>query len=235
MSLTIRIPTQLRALTGGAGEVDVEAATVGVRSRPSTPPTPAWPTDCSTSPGVATLRERLPGDEDVRFWTVWPRQFRQARLFPSFRPSPGVNPPRPRQGLNWPYTAALARASRRVSISTRQMRVLMVLNGQQSDGGTHQMAKLIAFQEEARRGPRNRHEQAGGRRACHLGPKGRMWCSTRSGRPDNTNTESPSPRRSNLEDPLRRLAPSSSRKWRRRLTTSPVRTTTPPCCMGHGS
>jgi len=29
MSLTIRIPTQLRTLTGGAGEVDVEAASVG--------------------------------------------------------------------------------------------------------------------------------------------------------------------------------------------------------------
>jgi len=37
-------------------------------------------------------------------------------------------------------------------ISTRQMRVLMALDGQQSDGGTHQMAKLIAFQEEARAG-----------------------------------------------------------------------------------
>jgi sulfur-carrier protein len=29
MSLTIRIPTQLRSLTGGSGEVDVEAASVG--------------------------------------------------------------------------------------------------------------------------------------------------------------------------------------------------------------
>jgi molybdopterin synthase sulfur carrier subunit len=29
MSLTIRIPTQLRALTGGAGEVEVEASSVG--------------------------------------------------------------------------------------------------------------------------------------------------------------------------------------------------------------
>ena len=29
MSLTIRIPTQLRTLTGGAGEVEVEAASVG--------------------------------------------------------------------------------------------------------------------------------------------------------------------------------------------------------------
>ena len=29
MSLTIRIPTQLRSLTGGSGEVDVEAANVG--------------------------------------------------------------------------------------------------------------------------------------------------------------------------------------------------------------
>jgi sulfur-carrier protein len=29
MSLTIRIPTQLRTLTGGAGEVEVEGATVG--------------------------------------------------------------------------------------------------------------------------------------------------------------------------------------------------------------
>jgi molybdopterin synthase sulfur carrier subunit len=29
MSLSIRIPTQLRTFTGGAGEVEVEAATVG--------------------------------------------------------------------------------------------------------------------------------------------------------------------------------------------------------------
>jgi sulfur-carrier protein len=29
MSLTIRIPTQLRDLTGGAGQVEVEAASVG--------------------------------------------------------------------------------------------------------------------------------------------------------------------------------------------------------------
>jgi sulfur-carrier protein len=29
MSLTVRIPTQLRTLTGGAGEVEVEGASVG--------------------------------------------------------------------------------------------------------------------------------------------------------------------------------------------------------------
>lgn len=29
MPVTVRVPTQLRALTGGAGEVEVEAATVG--------------------------------------------------------------------------------------------------------------------------------------------------------------------------------------------------------------
>ncbi len=29
MSLTVRIPTQLRTLTGGAGEVEMEGATVG--------------------------------------------------------------------------------------------------------------------------------------------------------------------------------------------------------------
>ena len=29
MSLSVRIPTQLRTLTGGAGEVEVEGATVG--------------------------------------------------------------------------------------------------------------------------------------------------------------------------------------------------------------
>ena len=29
MSLTVRIPTQLRPLTGGAGEVEVEGSTVG--------------------------------------------------------------------------------------------------------------------------------------------------------------------------------------------------------------
>ena len=29
MSVTVRVPTQLRTLTGGAGEVEVEGATVG--------------------------------------------------------------------------------------------------------------------------------------------------------------------------------------------------------------
>ena len=49
MSVTVRIPTQLRTLTGGAGEVAVEGATVGeVLDGPRRRPTPGSPSASST-------------------------------------------------------------------------------------------------------------------------------------------------------------------------------------------
>ena len=48
VSVGVRIPTQLRTLTGGAGEVAVDGATVGEVLRPSTPATPGSPSACST-------------------------------------------------------------------------------------------------------------------------------------------------------------------------------------------
>ena len=61
MSVSIRIPAQLRTLTGGAGEVSVEATTVEEASRPSTPPTPASPTGSSTTPVRSGASSTFPG------------------------------------------------------------------------------------------------------------------------------------------------------------------------------
>ena len=58
MGVTVKIPTQLRAATGGESEVEVEGATVGEASTPSSPPTA---TCASGSPRTAPapLRQRL--------------------------------------------------------------------------------------------------------------------------------------------------------------------------------
>ena len=63
MSVTVRIPTQLRTLTGGAGEVDGRGRHAWARpSRPSTPPTPGFAERLFDDGGQpAPLRQRLPG------------------------------------------------------------------------------------------------------------------------------------------------------------------------------
>ena len=62
MSVTVRIPTQLRTLTGGAGEVEVEGATVGevLKAARRRPPGPGRaPLRRRRQP--APLRQRVPG------------------------------------------------------------------------------------------------------------------------------------------------------------------------------
>jgi len=90
MSLTIRIPDTTACLTGGAARSMLKRHRGGCAQGPRRrPPRPGRPTG-STSPGGCDLRERLPGRRGCAVsWTVWPRQFRQARLFPSFRPVAG--------------------------------------------------------------------------------------------------------------------------------------------------
>ena len=52
MSLTVRIPTQLRTLTGGAGEVEVEGATVGEALKALDTAHPGLADRLSTSPAT---------------------------------------------------------------------------------------------------------------------------------------------------------------------------------------
>src|ERR1700742_522080 len=60
--------------------------------------------------------------------------------------------------------------------------------GQQNYGGTHQMAKLIAFQEEARRGLETGMNKLADAVRVTLGPKGRnVVLDKKWGAPTNTN------------------------------------------------
>src|SRR6202023_804933 len=78
--------------------------------------------------------------------------------------------------------------------------------GQQSDGGTHQMAKLIAFQEDARRGLETGMNKLADAVRVTLGPKGRnvvldkMW-----GAPTITNDGVSIAKEIDLEDPYERI------------------------------
>ena len=61
MSVTVRIPTQLRTLTGGAGEVDVEGATVGGALGPRRRPSRLGRAALRRVGQPAPLRERVRG------------------------------------------------------------------------------------------------------------------------------------------------------------------------------
>ena len=62
MSLTVRIPTQLRTLTGGAGEVEVEGATVGEALKALDAAHPGMADRLFDDSGsAAALRQRVPG------------------------------------------------------------------------------------------------------------------------------------------------------------------------------
>ena len=62
MSVTVRIPTQLRTLTGGAGEVEVEGATVGEALKALDAAHPGFADRLFDDVGrPAPLRQRLPG------------------------------------------------------------------------------------------------------------------------------------------------------------------------------
>ena len=68
MSLTIRIPTQLRTLTGGAGEVEVEGATVGEALKALDVAHPGMAERLfDDSGGLRRFVNVFLADEDVRF------------------------------------------------------------------------------------------------------------------------------------------------------------------------
>ncbi len=68
MSLTIRIPTQLRTLTGGAGEVEVEGATVGEALKALDAAHPGMAERLfDDSGGLRRFVNVFLADEDVRF------------------------------------------------------------------------------------------------------------------------------------------------------------------------
>jgi molybdopterin synthase sulfur carrier subunit len=68
MSLTVRIPTQLRTLTGGAGEVEVEGATVGEALKALDAAHPGMAERLfDDSGGLRRFVNVFLADEDVRF------------------------------------------------------------------------------------------------------------------------------------------------------------------------
>jgi molybdopterin synthase sulfur carrier subunit len=68
MSLIIRIPTQLRTLTGGAGEVEVEGATVGEALKALDAAHPGMAERLfDDSGGLRRFVNVFLADEDVRF------------------------------------------------------------------------------------------------------------------------------------------------------------------------
>jgi chaperonin GroEL len=78
--------------------------------------------------------------------------------------------------------------------------------GQQSDGGTHQMAKLIAFQEEARRGLETGMNKLADAVRVTLGPKGRnVVLDKKWGAPTITNDGVSIAKEIDLEDPFEKI------------------------------
>jgi chaperonin GroEL len=78
--------------------------------------------------------------------------------------------------------------------------------GQQNDGGTHQMAKLIAFQEEARRGLETGMNKLADAVRVTLGPKGRnVVLDKKWGAPTITNDGVSIAKEIDLEDPFERI------------------------------
>ena len=68
MSLTVRIPTQLRTLTGGAGEVQVEASTVGEALKALDAAHPGMGDRlCDDAGNLRRFVNGFLADEDVRF------------------------------------------------------------------------------------------------------------------------------------------------------------------------
>ena len=68
MTITVRIPTQLRQLTGGAGEIPVEAATVGDALRALDTTSPGFGERIfDDAGGLRRFVNVFLADEDVRF------------------------------------------------------------------------------------------------------------------------------------------------------------------------
>ena len=94
MSVTVRIPTQLRTLTGGAGEVAVEGATVGEALKALDAAHPGFADRLFDDDGA--LRRFVNvflADEDVRFLDgLGHPGGTPGRRSRSSRPSPGAEP-----------------------------------------------------------------------------------------------------------------------------------------------
>ena len=72
MTVTVRIPTQLRTLTGGAGEVPVEGATVGEALKALDAAHPGFAERLfDEDGGLRRFVNVFLADEDVRFLRVW--------------------------------------------------------------------------------------------------------------------------------------------------------------------
>jgi molybdopterin converting factor small subunit len=68
MSVKVRIPTQLRSLSGGAGEVEVEAATVGDALRALDSAHPGFAERLfDEGGGLRRFVNVFMGEEDIRF------------------------------------------------------------------------------------------------------------------------------------------------------------------------
>ena len=68
MSVKVRIPTQLRSLSGGAGEVEVEAATVGEALRALDSAHPGFAERLfDEGGGLRRFVNVFMGEEDIRF------------------------------------------------------------------------------------------------------------------------------------------------------------------------
>jgi len=93
------------------------------------------------------------------------------------------------------------------------------------------VAKLIAFDEEARRALERGMNKLADAVRVTLGPKGRnVVLDKKWGAPTITNDGVSIAKEIDLEDPTSALAPSWSRKLPRRLTTWPVTVPRPPRC-----
>ena len=68
MSIKVRIPTQLRSLAGGAGEVEVEGATVGDALKALDAAHPGFAERLFDEPGnLRRFVNVFVGEEDIRF------------------------------------------------------------------------------------------------------------------------------------------------------------------------
>jgi len=94
MSLTIRIPTQLRTLTGGAGEVEVEATSVGEALKALDAANPGLGDRLFDDAGeLRRFVNVFLADEDVRFLDGLATPVADGQTFPSCPPSPGDRHP----------------------------------------------------------------------------------------------------------------------------------------------
>ena len=90
MSVTVRVPTTLRTLTGGASEVSVEGATVGEVFKSLEAAHPGFAERLlDDEGGLRRFVNVFVADDDVRFLEASTPRSPTARPSASSRPSPG--------------------------------------------------------------------------------------------------------------------------------------------------